>query len=95
VYPHVEKYYEYKIKEYPPTFSGGGLFHALGYHLGVKLKAVDYPIFKNMEVFYQESHILEFIPLAKSFSLDTCELKKSCERFKMKKKEGNMSECLN
>jgi hypothetical protein len=44
-----------------------------------------------LEVFYQESHILDFIPLAKSFNLDTCELKKACEKFKAKKKEGNMN----
>lgn len=48
IYPNVEKYYDYEISEYPPTFTGGGLLHALCYHLGVKVKIIDYPFFKKI-----------------------------------------------
>lgn len=47
---------------------------------------MDYPLFKKMDSFFVVSHILDFVPYARAFNLDTCELKKSCEKFKLKKK---------
>ena len=46
LYPHISKYYDYNMTEYPPLFAGGGLLHALSYHFGVKVKIVEYPFFK-------------------------------------------------
>jgi hypothetical protein len=60
--------------------------HALCFHLGLKIKVMDYPLFKKMDSFFVVSHILDFVPYARAFNLDTCELKKSCEKFKLKKK---------
>ena len=40
IYPHLEKYYEYEMTDYPPLFAGGGLLHAISYHFGVKMKII-------------------------------------------------------
>lgn len=88
VYPDLEKYYDYEINEYPPPFTGGGLLHALSYHLGTRIKIIDYPFFKQIESIFTTSHVIDIVALAKSFDLDTCSLKKTCEKIKIKKKEG-------
>lgn len=57
------------MSEYPPTFSGGGLLHAICYHFGIKVKIIDYPFFKESDAIFNSSHILETVGLVKGFDL--------------------------
>lgn len=88
IYPKVYQYYEYEITDYPPAFAGGGLLHALCYHCGIKMKIIDYAFFKDLDSIFQSSHIIDVLGTARSYDLETCSLKKSCEKFKSKKNEG-------
>lgn len=88
VYPQVQKYYDYEMNDYPPIISGGGLLHSLSYHLGVKIKMGDYAFFKSSDNIFTPSHIVEIVSYAKSFALETCSLKKACEKYKIKKREA-------
>ena len=82
------------MNEYPPTLQGGGLLHAICYHFGIKIKTIDYPFFKDIEVIFSASHIVDVFANAKSYDLQTCELKVLCDKFKTKKKEGQLQSCL-
>lgn len=73
------------MNEYPPSFQGGGLLHALSYHCGFKMKILDYPFFKEVESIFTMSNITDVYGLIKSYDLETCELKKHCEKYKIKK----------
>lgn len=81
IYPQVKKYYDYEkdsFLKYPPTLQGGGLLHAICYHFGIKVKIIDYPFFKELDNIFSISHIGDIVATAKSFDLETCELKKVC-----------------
>ena len=71
MYPHIERYYDYEMSEYPPTFPGGGLLHAICYHFGVKVKIIEYPFFKEMDTIFQPSHVIDMVGNVKSYDLET------------------------
>ena len=41
-----------------------------------------------MEYIFQTSHIIDVTGLVRSYDLETCDLKKYCEKFKAKKRYG-------
>ena len=69
---------------------GGGILHALCYHFGVKLKIIDYPFFQTVENIFTIAHILEIHGSAKSYDMDTSEIKQVCRRFKEKRRYGKL-----
>ncbi len=82
IYSEIAKYYDYKINSYPPDIVGGGLLHALCFHFGVKIKIIDYPFFQNLESIFHIAHILEVHGFARTYDLDTSEIKQVCKRYK-------------
>jgi hypothetical protein len=73
------------MKEYPPTFQGGGLLHAICYHFGIKMSVIDYPFYKDMDLIFNHSHLIDSVCTVRSYDLDVCPLKKVCENYKTKK----------
>lgn len=94
VYTEISRYYDYKIATYPPEMQGGGILHALCYHFGVKLKIIDYPFFQAEEAIFNVTHILEIHGSAKSYDLDTSEIKQICKKYKEKRKANKLGECI-
>lgn len=65
------------------------MLHALAYHFGIKVKVIDYPFFQvGVDSIFNIGHITEVIGFAKTFDMDTSEIKLLCKKFKLKKKRG-------
>lgn len=95
IYEKIKSYYDYEIKDFPPNVPGGGMLHALMYHFGIKVKVIDYPFFQlGVDSIFNVSHITEVIGYAKTFDMDTSEVKLLCKKFKDRKKMGRLNECI-
>jgi hypothetical protein len=71
------------------------LLHALAYHFGIKVKVIDYPFFQiGVESIFNISHITEVIGFAKTFDMDTSEVKLLCKKFKEKRKKNKLNDCI-
>lgn len=94
IYPEINRYYDYKIVNYPPEMQGGGILHALCYHFGVRLKIIDYPFFQALDSIFNIAHILEVHGSARTYDMDTSEIKQVCKRYKEKRKANKLNECI-
>jgi tetratricopeptide (TPR) repeat protein len=94
IYAEISRYYDYRITCYPPEMQGGGILHALSYHFGVRLKIIDYPFFQNLESIFNAAHILEVHGSAKTYDMDTSEIKQVCKKYKEKRRSGKLQECI-
>ena len=95
IYAEISRYYDYKITSYPPEMQGGGILHALCYHFGIRLKIIDYPFFQNLDSIFNAAHILEVHGSAKTYDMDTSEIKQVCKKYKEKRRLGKLDECIN
>lgn len=73
---------------------GGGILHALCYHFGIRLKIIDYPFFQNLDSIFNAAHILEVHGSAKTYDMDTSEIKQVCKKYKEKRRMGKLEECI-
>lgn len=73
---------------------GGGILHALCYHFGVRLKIIDYPFFQALDSIFNIAHILEVHGSARTYDMDTSEIKQVCKRYKEKRKANKLNECI-
>lgn len=82
------------MRDYPPDLVGGGILHAIGFHFGVKFKIIDYPFFQVLDSIFNQSHIIDIHASAKTFDMDTTEIKQICKHYKDKRKKKKLHECI-